>query len=97
MLRAISGLLPVNTGYVRDIGTTLSVLLGKGDGTFQAAKNYRAGDDYPDCVAIGDFNSDGHLDLAVTYLQSTTLSILFGNGDGTFQSPQNYNMGYGFG
>src|SRR5215471_9093778 len=42
---------------------TVSVLLGKGDGTFQAAVNYADGTG-PNSVTVGDFNRDGNLDLA---------------------------------
>ena len=40
----------------------------------------------PDAVAVGDFNGDGKLDMAVTNKGDNTVSILLGNGDGTFQS-----------
>ena len=43
----------------------VSVLLGNGNGTFQATVNYGAGTN-PYSVAIGDFNGDGRSDLAVT-------------------------------
>jgi hypothetical protein len=36
-------------------------------------------------VAVGDFNNDGKLDLAVTNPQGTSLRVLLGNGDGTFR------------
>src|ERR1022692_2836071 len=36
----------------------VSVLLGNGDGTFQAAVNYGAGSS-PESVTVGDFNGDG--------------------------------------
>jgi hypothetical protein len=38
--------------------------LGNGDGTFQLPVNYPVGDG-PQSVAVGDFNHDGKLDLAV--------------------------------
>ena len=46
----------------------VSVLLGNGDGTFQAAVNYAAGN-APNSVAVGDFNGDGKADLAVANSQ----------------------------
>jgi len=39
------------------------LLLGNGDGTFQASLNYPTPED-PDGLVIGDFNGDGKLDLA---------------------------------
>ncbi len=48
---------------VPDFNGGVSVLLGNGDGTFQAAVNYAAGRT-PESVAMGDFNGDGIADLA---------------------------------
>jgi hypothetical protein len=70
----------------------ISVLLGKGDGTFGAAVNYAA-DSTPLGIATGDFNGDGRIDLAVTNSGSNTLSIFLGNGNGTFQSKVDYATG----
>src|SRR5262249_57124707 len=42
----------------------VSVLLGRGDGTFAAERRVAAGYQ-PYSVAVGDFNGDGLLDLAV--------------------------------
>ena len=70
----------------------VSVLLGKGDGTFQTAVNYRAGS-APQSVAVGDFNGDGKPDLAVANNGSANVSVLLGNGDGTFLAPVNYAAG----
>jgi hypothetical protein len=74
--------------------SSVSVLLGKGDGTFQGPANYAAGT-WPQSVAVGDFNGDGKLDLAVGNYGSNNVSLLLGNGDGTFQGAVNYAAGSG--
>jgi hypothetical protein len=72
---------------------TVSVLLGNGDGTFQAARSFAAGSG-PASVAVGDFNGDGHLDVAVANeVSSGTVSVLLGNGDGTFQAARGFAAG----
>jgi hypothetical protein len=62
----------------------ISVLLGNGDGSFQAPTMYSSGFSFPESlyVTAGDFNHDGKLDLVVG---GSGVSILLGNGDGTFQ------------
>jgi hypothetical protein len=37
-------------------------------------------------IAVGDFNGDGKLDMAVTNYYGNMVSILLGNGDGTFMA-----------
>jgi hypothetical protein len=68
----------------------ITVLLNNGDGTFKAPVNYFCGDS-PTTIAVGDFNGDGKIDVAVT-IQSF-VSILLGNGDGTLQSPMPFSAG----
>ncbi|PYJ97759.1 MAG: VCBS repeat-containing protein [Verrucomicrobia bacterium] len=70
----------------------ISVLLGKGDGSFQPAISFGAGTS-PGSVAAGDFNSDGKPDLVVANLDSHNVSMLLGNGDGTFRAAVNYGAG----
>nr|WP_199247785.1 VCBS repeat-containing protein [[Phormidium] sp. ETS-05] len=38
----------------------------------------------PVSVTSGDFNGDGHLDLAVANVDSDNVSLLLGNGSGSF-------------
>jgi hypothetical protein len=72
--------------------STISILLGNGDGTFQAPVNYAVGSD-PISVAVGDFNGDGKPDLVVACNATSVLSVLLGNGDGTFQAAVTYVVG----
>jgi hypothetical protein len=63
-------------------GATLRVLMGNGDGAFQAPVNTTVTipSNTKVTAVVSDFNGDGKADLAGTF------GILLGNGDGTFQS-----------
>ena len=73
---------------------SVSVLLGTGTGEFLTIRNFASGP-APSWVAVGDFNRDGKLDLAVANSvgSGSSLSVLRGNGDGTFQSPLRFSAG----
>jgi hypothetical protein len=85
-------LVVANEGF--GAGTTLSVLLGNGDGTFGPETDYTAGVAV-NVVAVGDLNRDGKLDVAVSNGASHTVSILLGNGDGTLGPKVDYATGTG--
>jgi hypothetical protein len=71
-------------------GSSVTVLLGNGDGSFQVPRSYATWG--ATSVAVGDFDKDGHLDLAVAG-PGPPVSIFLGNGDGTFQAAQGYLAG----
>ncbi len=77
---------------VANVGGTVSVLLGNGDGTFQPQVTYAVGQ-LPHAIVAGDFTGDGRTDLAVANYQDNTVSVLLGNGDGTFQPQVTYAVG----
>jgi hypothetical protein len=83
----ITDLVVANHGI---IPSTVSVLLGKGDGTFGPAQNYAVGG-APVSVAVGDLNGDGKIDI-ITANDNGTVSVLLGKGDGTFQSDLNFAL-----
>jgi hypothetical protein len=81
--------------------STVSVLLGKGDGSFSAAVSYLVGD-FPGTIVAADFNGDGKVDLAaldnvtgVAYVNKVW--VLLGKGDGTFQPAVSTATGTGSG
>jgi hypothetical protein len=79
---------------------TVGVLLGNGDGTFQAAVAYDSGGYGIEQVVVEDLNGDGKPDLAVANecassgaCATGTVGVLLGNGDGTFQTVVTYSSG----
>jgi PKD repeat protein len=72
-------------------GTTVSVLLSNGDGTFGAPAEFAA-NRASRHVAVADVDEDGHLDVVVANDPRTavrkTVSVLPGNGDGTLSEPR---------
>ncbi len=82
----------LDVAVANEYGSSVSVLLGKGNGTFRPALNATTGAS-PLSIAVGDFDADGKLDIATANLYD--LSVLRGNGDGTFQAPASISLGSG--
>ena len=72
---------------------TVSVLLGRGDGSFRAKREYVVGRG-PYSLAIGDLNGDGNPDLATSHHGEVagTVFVLLNRGDGTFQDKLDYRL-----
>jgi hypothetical protein len=77
--------------------STISVLLGNGDGSFQPKVNYtgcNAGESALQII-LADFNRDGTPDIALACSDGTNggLVIIQGKGDGSFSTPKFYPTG----
>ncbi|CAF3251064.1 unnamed protein product [Rotaria sp. Silwood2] len=73
---------------IADQGTNeLIILYGSGYGTFTSQENYSTGNNsYPNSVAVGDFNQDHQLDIAIINSGTNSIGIFLGNWNGTFSS-----------
>jgi len=56
--------------------TNVGVLLGNGDGTFQASQSFPTGLSIPLVVAVADFNGDGFPDAAIAGPTSANIAVL---------------------
>jgi len=70
---------------------SVGIRLGNGDGTFQAEVPYASNTNSPIDAKLGDFNRDGHLDVAIVSSTSAVVSVFLGNGNGTLQPVMNFN------
>ena len=84
---------------------TISVLLGNGDGTFQAPRQYAVGSfelpsvvgaqeslaDYRRPVVLADLTGSGLLDIVVANYDSGDVSVLLNRGDGTFKPQRRFD------
>jgi hypothetical protein len=80
------------------LANTVSVLIGHGDGTFDAKRDYQLDmptlDMPPYPLAVADFDVDGKPDLAIAIGSAGwgTANVLLGNGDGTFGAREAYAL-----
>jgi hypothetical protein len=76
----------------------VSILLGKGDGTFAPPVALNVSNSYSWSIATGDLNADGKPDLVVTSddgLGTEYVNVVLGHGDGSFAAPITYETYYG--
>ena len=72
---------------------SIGVLLGNGNGTFQPAVTYDAGDSVTSSLAVADLNGDGKPDVVLANSGRGTVTVLLANGGGTFQQAVVYGSG----
>src|SRR5262249_47504624 len=75
----------VNQGLFPDLTSSVSVLLGNGDGSFRpdVTTGLLRG---ANSAAVGDFNRERRLDLVIANPSNNVVEVLRGNGDGSFQN-----------
>jgi hypothetical protein len=66
------------------LGDTVSVLVGRGDGTFEAPSLVRVAGGPIDVVAA-ELTGDGNIDLAVALNEDNAVAVLRGDGNASFQ------------
>jgi len=75
--------------------TGVSILLGKGDGSFEEPRLHDLGDDgqLNHSVVLADVNRDGNLDILTANSRGAGISVALGKGDGTFGFAQSFSAG----
>jgi hypothetical protein len=76
----------VDIVVANNVADTVGIFINRGDGTFADQVTYSAGSNHagPFWVAVGDFDGDGHPDLAVA--EYLSVNVFVNRGDGTFRA-----------
>ncbi|HEU4837286.1 MAG TPA: VCBS repeat-containing protein [Pyrinomonadaceae bacterium] len=91
---------------INDPETSLALLTGNGDGTFNAPVTFQINTAHVDSPAIvaTDLDNDGRLDVVIAHaiscftspcVAARNITVLLGFGDGTFQFPVEIEVGTG--
>ena len=79
-----------------NLGPRFSVLLNKGDGSFNVPIMYVTGDNIsvsPSFIVTGDFNNDGKPDIATSFAFNNVVAVFLNMGNGTFGPVSTYQVG----
>ena len=69
----------------------VTVLLGRGDGSFEPRRDTPAGGEGARALVLDDVNEDGHIDAVL--LHDSSMSVFLGVGDGNFAESVMYPLG----
>ena len=72
--------------------SAVSVILGRGDGSFQPARVFDSGAPQLSAITPTDANGDGKMDVLVAHYYGS-VGVLLGNGDGTLQTAELISTG----
>lgn len=72
--------------------SSIGILFGHGDGTFDSVVTYAARGRVW-ALAVADFNNDGSPDIATADDTANEVSLFVNNGNGTFVAPANFSTG----
>lgn len=75
------------------ISGRIFTLLGDGQGNFPSLQAYETAAEFSQGFSLGDFNQDGHQDIA--YPHSTTIEFAYGDGLSNFSLPRTHVSGSG--
>ncbi|CAF3792437.1 unnamed protein product [Rotaria sp. Silwood1] len=83
---------------VTNSGTdNIAILLGYGNATFAIQTTYSTGaHSQPYTIAVGDFNNDNILDIAVANSGTNNIFLLYGYENGLFGNKTSYTLGYAY-
>jgi hypothetical protein len=82
----------VSNSIASGANSTVSVLLGRGNGIFAGRTAFPIGESGRG-TGVADFNLDGKLDLVVANSNSNTVSVLLGDGKGGFGPKTDFAVG----
>ena len=72
----------------------IGVFISRGEGVFKEQKTYSTGrNSHPYSVAVGDFNNDNYLDIAVANHAINSIGIFLGYGNGNFSDQNPFSIG----
>lgn len=76
-----------------NVSGDISVLLGRGDGTFQSAVHFKSGGKQPIELQLNDIDTDGDLDIITSNRASNKVAVLKNDGLANFSAAVSFKAG----